>query len=136
MGDGSGLSRYNLVTPRQLTWLLHYCYQSPVLETTELKTGLTPRQAFATEQNFLLASLPVAGAAGERGGTLSARPIENAHVYAKTGTMTGVSSLCGVMRTASGRDLAFALLLDAYPGEVDDLRRLQDELLRKLAEVF
>lgn len=140
VGDGSGLSRYNLVTPRQLARLLHYCYRNPVMEATEPaaepETTPTPRQAFETERNLLLASLPVAGAAGERGGTLAARPIENANVYAKTGTMTGVSSLCGVLRTAAGRDLAFALLLDGYPGKVDDLRRLQDALLRALAEAF
>lgn len=131
--DASGLSRYNLITPRHLARLLHYVYQNPVTDGSE---AVTAREAFESEQNLLVASLPVAGAAGERGGTLGERLIGSVKVYAKTGTMTGVSSLSGFMRAASGRDLVFSVLMDNYPGPTGDLRRLQDDLVEKLARGY
>jgi len=131
--DGSGLSRYNLASPRHFARLLHYIYKNPVTAGGEP----TPRQAFDAEQNLLIASLPVAGAAGERGGTLAGRLVgRGLKVYAKTGTMTGVSSLTGYLRAASGRDLAFSVLMDNHPGPTAELRRLQDALLEVLARGY
>lgn len=123
--DGSGLSRYNLVTPRQLATLLYYLYQNP------LGTEVDASEAFA---NPFIVTLPVAGTAGERGGTLASRLVGSGlTVYAKTGSLTGVSSLSGYLRAASGRDLVFSLLMAGYPGPLGDLQRLQDALLVALA---
>lgn len=132
--DGSGLSRYNLITPRHFTRLLHHVYQNPVTDGSE---AVAAREAFDSEQNLLITSLPVAGAAGERGGTLGKRLVGSGlNVYAKTGTMTGTSSLSGFVRTASGRDLVFSMLMDNYPGPTGDLRRLQDDLVEKLVQAY
>jgi D-alanyl-D-alanine carboxypeptidase/D-alanyl-D-alanine-endopeptidase (penicillin-binding protein 4) len=55
--------------------------------------------------------LPVAGLEG----TMSARLVDypaGGNVRAKTGSLTGVNGLAGVVQTTSGRQLAFAVLID------------------------
>ena len=67
-------------------------------------------------------SLPVAGWSG----TLADRYLTGAStagagdVRAKTGTLTGVSTLAGLVRTASGRLLAFSFVADRVGPSVDD----------------
>lgn len=90
--DGSGLSRSDRVQPVALA-------------------GLLGRAALDPRLRPLLTGLPVAGFDG----TLTARfqgpraaPAAG-EVRAKTGTLEGVSALAGLVRTASGRLLAFDL---------------------------
>lgn len=132
--DGSGLSRYNLITPRQLNAVMRYAYLNP------LGTTLPPPEAFRTKQNVFIESLPVAGTgdatpdAKANGGTLRNRLKETGlDVRAKTGSMTGVSSLSGFLTAKSGRLLVFTIMMDNYPAGVSDLNRWQDELLKSLA---
>ncbi|MBW6439986.1 D-alanyl-D-alanine carboxypeptidase/D-alanyl-D-alanine-endopeptidase [Actinoplanes hulinensis] len=97
MGDGSGLSRRNWVTARQLTTLLTVARRRPWFP------------AFR-------AALPVAGAADPLvGGTLRHRMRGTAaagNVRAKTGTLTGVNALSGYVTTRDGRHLTFAALIN------------------------
>lgn len=98
--DGSGLSRDNALAPGALTRLL-----------TSVTAGDPGRLA------PLLTGLPVGGFSG----TLSDRyrggeQVAGAGVVrAKTGTLMGVSALAGLVRTAEGRLLAFALTAEAVP---------------------
>jgi serine-type D-Ala-D-Ala carboxypeptidase/endopeptidase (penicillin-binding protein 4) len=100
--DGSGLSRNNRIAPQLLTDLL-------VLAAD----GSRP------ELSALFAGLPVAGWSG----TLVNRYVSPntaglGVVRAKTGTLTGVHSLSGVVTTAEGRLLAFAIMADGLPRKV------------------
>jgi D-alanyl-D-alanine carboxypeptidase/D-alanyl-D-alanine-endopeptidase (penicillin-binding protein 4) len=102
--DGSGLSRLDRLEPAALTRLLAAVASGDGSPTAE---RLAP----------VLAGLPVAGFSG----TLSDRYREEAEeaagvVRAKTGTLSGVSALAGLVRTADGRLLAFAVVADAVPG--------------------
>ncbi len=95
--DGSGLSRYNLVTPKQTSDLLVFLYQ---------------RFPLAYEY---IAALPISG----RDGTLQKRlksPAEKGFIRAKTGTMTGMNSLSGYLYTKNGHTLAFAFFINRIPG--------------------
>lgn len=95
--DGSGLSRYNLVTPQQTISLLTFLYQ---------------RFPMAYEY---IAALPISG----RDGTLQKRfktPQQQGFVRAKTGTMTGMNSLSGYLYTNNGHTIAFALFINRLPG--------------------
>jgi D-alanyl-D-alanine carboxypeptidase/D-alanyl-D-alanine-endopeptidase (penicillin-binding protein 4) len=97
--DGSGLSRLGRLSPALLTAVL----------TT---AGRTDRP----DLHGLFTGLPVAGYSGtlagryrtQQGGSSAA-----GEVRAKTGTLTGVSSIAGVVVDADGRALAFALIADA-----------------------
>lgn len=95
--DGSGLSRYNLITPEQTSALLTFLYQR-----------------FPMSYEYI-AALPISG----RDGTLQKRfkiPTQQGFVRAKTGTMTGMNSLSGYLYTSNGHTLAFAFFINRLPG--------------------
>jgi D-alanyl-D-alanine carboxypeptidase/D-alanyl-D-alanine-endopeptidase (penicillin-binding protein 4) len=87
--DGSGMSPYNLVTPRAIVAILDFMRHS------ELQALF--QDALATP--------------GEEGSTLRSRlrGLEG-RVFAKTGTLSHVTSLSGYIITESGRELTFSIL--------------------------
>ncbi|WP_218813867.1 D-alanyl-D-alanine carboxypeptidase/D-alanyl-D-alanine endopeptidase [Rickettsiella endosymbiont of Dermanyssus gallinae] len=96
--DGSGLSRDNLVTPNAFVKLLNFAYKR------------------LPDSALLFESLPSSG----RDGTLKHRlggPVLG-RVHAKTGSMHGISSLAGYVRTSNNQILAFSILInDPIPGK-------------------
>ena len=95
--DGSGLARASLLTPGTLTGLLRVAIDRPQLRP-------------------LLTGLPVArftGTLTRRFGSPAARAGVGV-VRAKTGSLTGVASLAGVV-VAGGRLITFAVLADRVP---------------------
>lgn len=92
--EGSGLSRRDLVTPAALTSLLTWVARQPF--AGDFKAALPIAAVDGTLKNRL------AGSAAA--GTLTA----------KTGTLTHVYALSGYVPDASGRQLAFSLLLNHY----------------------
>jgi D-alanyl-D-alanine carboxypeptidase/D-alanyl-D-alanine-endopeptidase (penicillin-binding protein 4) len=109
--DGSGLSRSNRTTPRQVVQLLTGMDASEVADAFER-------------------SLAVAG----RNGTLSKRmrrtPAQG-RCRAKTGTLSNVSALAGFCDTTGGERVAFAFLMNGvWPGSA---RALQDRMTVALA---
>ncbi|WP_310584182.1 D-alanyl-D-alanine carboxypeptidase, partial [Deinococcus sp.] len=130
--DGSGLSGGNRLTPRALVGLLRYVYLRP------LGTERSPNAAYVRGNNLLIEALPRAGTgtaskqAALLGGTLAGR-LSGLDVRAKTGTLPGVSALSGYLSTRRGRVLVFSILMNGYGGPGQDLRRVQDALLRAVA---
>ncbi len=91
IADGSGLSLYNYVSAELEVALLRYAYRD------------------ANIYNHLYHSMPVAG----QDGTLRRRMRNNfadGNVHAKTGTLTGISSLAGYCTAANGHTLCFAII--------------------------
>lgn len=89
--DGSGLSLYNYQTAEMQTKTLRYAYKN-----SNIYTHLYP-------------SLPIAGVDG----TLKSRmrrtkAAENVH--AKTGTLSGISSLSGYLTASNGNTLCFVII--------------------------
>ncbi len=105
--DGSGLSRYNLVSPAQLVAVLRYAYHDEKIN-----------HAFTN-------SLSVAGADGTLRYHMSNL---KGRVYAKTGNMEGVSSLVGYIRTASQGNVAFAITINSFLNNHQKYRQLQDNI--------
>ena len=110
--DGSGLSAYNLVTPRALTDIL---FRARIMDY-----GPAFRDALASP--------------GEQGSTLQRRltGLED-RLFAKTGTITHVNSLSGYLVRDNGREVVFSILTNSSGLETRDMRRAIDELLRELA---
>ena len=89
--DGSGVSLYNYISPRLLLEYLKYAYYH--------------RDIFLP----LYDALPIAGVDG----TLQYRMKQTkarGNVRAKTGSVTGVSSLAGYVKGADGHQLAFVII--------------------------
>ena len=114
VSDGSGLSRSNRTTPRQVVRLFQQMAERP------------------DEGMALRASLPVAG----RSGTLKRRmrdtPAER-NCRAKTGTLNGVSALAGICVTGAGDDVAFAFLLNGV--NTTSAKRIEDRMAAAIARV-
>ncbi|WP_183095724.1 D-alanyl-D-alanine carboxypeptidase/D-alanyl-D-alanine endopeptidase [Nocardioides stalactiti] len=97
--DGSGLSRENLMSPRLLVDVIRWAASE---DEPDLRG--------------VLAGLPVAGYTGSLAGRFDAGPADGpGRVRAKTGTLTGVTSLAGLAVDLDGSLLVFAMLADAVP---------------------
>ena len=107
--DGSGLSRYNLVTAELLVNLLVFVYND-----------------FELMPDYV-ASLPIAGVDGTLKNRMKGVRAERV-LRAKTGTLSGVSALAGYTVTANGEVLAFSILISHYAGPAAPARRIQDTI--------
>ena len=112
IADGSGLSLYNYVTAELLVRLLRHAWRTPSISKA------------------LIASLPVAGVVGTLKSRMLKTPAQG-NVRAKTGTLTGISSLAGYCMAPNGHELAFAIInqgiLDKTTGKA-----FQDRVCRVL----
>lgn len=91
IADGSGLSLYNYVTAELEVMMLRYAYRNGNIYL------------------HLLPALPIAG----EDGTLRCRmrgSFTNGNVRAKTGTVTGISSLAGYCTASNGHRLCFSII--------------------------
>ena len=112
---GSGLSLYNYASPELLVTLLNYAQSRP-----EIFQHLYP-------------SLPIAGVDG----TLEKRMVETpaaGNVHAKTGTVSGISSLSGYLTAANGHLLSFCIINQGVP-RVGMGRSFQDQVCCLLCSV-
>lgn len=114
--DGSGLSRQNLVTPQSLVTLL----------------GLMEKSDYGdTFRN----SLSLAGV----NGTLKNRFPNNdkikGNLWAKTGTLTGVSALSGYLDTNAQGRLIFSIIVNNSPSSNRELRNAIDSLVEVIARL-
>jgi len=112
--DGSGLSRYDMVSAETLAALLTRIWNDPVL--------LGPYRN----------ALPVAGAAGSLETRMKGTPAEN-RVWAKSGSMFNIRTLSGYVLTADDEPLVFSFLANNYTvpsREVDDI---MDKALARIA---
>ncbi|WP_192498499.1 D-alanyl-D-alanine carboxypeptidase/D-alanyl-D-alanine endopeptidase [Halorussus halophilus] len=106
--DGSGLSRYNLLTARGVVELLSWAADRPWRDT-------------------FFSSLPEPGE-----GTLESRLADVDGVRAKTGTLTGTCALSGIVERPDAPDVLFSVLLSGLTGDVESARERQDAFVRSL----
>lgn len=103
--DGSGLSRYNLLSAKQLADVLALIYQDGRFRS-------------------LIDSLPEAGVSGTLQYRLGyTKPPLKHLVFAKTGSMQGVANLAGFMRLAQQRDILFVVLENGISPETKKQRK-------------
>lgn len=114
LADGSGMSRNNRFTPRQLTRVLRYMY-------------LHPRS-----QEFVL-SLPYSGEPELSWEERLAEPPYRGNIFAKTGSLNGVSTLSGYAKARSGKVYAFSILFNQTRMNWK-AKRSQDQILKALVD--
>lgn len=112
--DGSGLSRYDLVTPETLVGVL-----------ARIASDETLKGPFE-------ASLPVAGSLGLTNRMKGTSAEGNAK--AKTGSMTGVRSLSGYVTSADGEALVFSIIANNFDAEPATINRATDAIVVRLAQ--
>ena len=111
--DGSGLSRYNLFTPKDFVW---------VLDKMKEEFGM----------DRIKAIFPSPGS-----GTLkSFRPDDAGRIYAKTGTLTGVIALSGFVYTKKNHWLIFSILINNHRQSPQLLRKKMEILLQDIIDKY
>jgi D-alanyl-D-alanine carboxypeptidase/D-alanyl-D-alanine-endopeptidase (penicillin-binding protein 4) len=115
--DGSGVSHYNIVSAELLVSILKYIYS----EKPDL-------------YRILYDSFPIAGIDGTLEYRMKQSLAEN-NVHAKTGTLTGVSSLSGYLTNKKNHTIAFSIMMQNYVGSSSKAKELQDEICNILSEI-
>jgi D-alanyl-D-alanine carboxypeptidase/D-alanyl-D-alanine-endopeptidase (penicillin-binding protein 4) len=111
--DGSGLSRLNLVTPKQIVSLLTFMYKN---------------------KNFIpfYNSLPIAGVDGGLGDRMQNSKAQG-RVRAKPGFLEGVRSLSGYALTSDDEPVAFSIIVNNFNVPVKLADNIQDLVCLRLA---
>ncbi len=110
--DGSGLSRYNLMTPQSIaTVLLHLWREQP--------------------HDELMRLFPAGGVQGTLSdwyGGKDGKP----YVFAKTGSMSGVTCLSGYVRTRRGKTLIFSFMNNHFVGSSREWKQEMQRMLEMI----
>ena len=112
MVDGSGLSRLNLVSPRQIVNLLSYMHKSD-------------------DYQRFYDSLPIGGVDGTLAERMKKSSAQN-NVRAKAGYNENVSSLSGYLKTISGEQIVFSIIVNNFlaPGSLANY--IEDNVCNRL----
>ena len=114
VADGSGVSLYNYVSPEAMVAMLRYAYRDESIYSS------------------FYPALPIAGVDG----TLDTRMRQGTayrNIRAKTGTLEGVTTLCGYATASNGHQLAFAIFINGVLAS-KTARDLQDRICQILTK--
>ena len=111
--DGSGLSQQDLITPRAATTLLTYAARQPW-------------------GPLFRSTLPIGGTDGSLAPRFGRTPLRG-KLFAKTGTLGEVNALSGYLIAASGRTLAFSVIVNDRTPDEDGARAAMDRIVTAIA---
>lgn len=106
--DGSGLSRYNLFTPRSYVELLNYLQKNIVKE--RLYGVLATGGKYGTMKNRF-------------------KGFEQPIFYGKTGSLSNNHNLSGYLITKSGKPLIFSFMMNHYRNSGKKMRKVMDKII-------
>lgn len=109
--DGSGLSRYNLFSPRDFVSVLSDMYKT---YPTERLYALFPTGGKGTLKNYY----------------------KQQFVHAKTGTLSGCVALSGYLVTKKNKTLVFSVLVNNHNNSATNVRRTVEHFLTQVWEKY
>ena len=115
VNDGAGLSRYNLLTPRQLSKVLYFAYHKKRIK------------------DIFTNALPIAGKDGTMAYRLQSER-KGGRILAKTGSMTGVASLAGYVKSKNNGILSFVIIINGFVKPRRPYIALEDQVCRFLVK--
>lgn len=111
--DGSGVSRYSLISSELILALLKFMYKQKYFE-------------------MFYNSLAIAGIDGKLERRMIGTPAEN-NLHAKTGTLRGVCTLSGYVHAKNNHLLAFSILVQNYVEKSSVVKKNQDRICEVIA---
>lgn len=115
LNDGCGLSHFNIVTARQLCFLLTYMHNT------------------SKYYDAFNSSLTMCGGKGTMSSMcLNTRAEKNAR--GKSGTVRRVKSYSGYVTSRSGREIAWAIIVNNFTCSSNDTRRMMEKFIVSLAD--
>ncbi|MDF2940085.1 MAG: putative D-Ala-D-Ala carboxypeptidase [Gammaproteobacteria bacterium] len=114
--DGSGESTYNLASPQQLVQVLHAMYHSPM-------------------GKIFIKELAISGQPGTLVYRMSTPPLRG-KIFAKTGTIEGVSTLSGYIILPGRQPVIFSIMMNEIVGSKTRARAAQDKIVTWASKVI
>jgi serine-type D-Ala-D-Ala carboxypeptidase/endopeptidase (penicillin-binding protein 4) len=112
--DGSGLSRYNLFTPRTIVQMWEKIYQ------------LRPRERL----------LPLLATGGTKGTIKNWYKADKPFIFGKTGSLSNVHCLSGFLITRSGKTLIFSFMNNNFVEPTSKVRTHMQDILKTVYENY
>jgi D-alanyl-D-alanine carboxypeptidase/D-alanyl-D-alanine-endopeptidase (penicillin-binding protein 4) len=112
--DGSGLTRYNYISPHVIVQILEGMYHSDL-------------------RDVWMHTFPIAGVDGTLKRRMKGTAAEG-RVLAKTGTISNVRGLSGYTQTASGENIVFSFLVNGHLLSSKETERITDSILELICE--
>jgi D-alanyl-D-alanine carboxypeptidase/D-alanyl-D-alanine-endopeptidase (penicillin-binding protein 4) len=112
--DGSGLSRYNLFTPRSIVKLWQKIYEQ------------MPRERL----------FPLLATGGKNGTIKKWYKADEPYIFGKTGSLSNNHVLSGYLVTKSGKTLIFSFMNNNFVASTSDIRKNMQEILYKVYDRY
>jgi D-alanyl-D-alanine carboxypeptidase/D-alanyl-D-alanine-endopeptidase (penicillin-binding protein 4) len=112
--DGSGLSRYNLFTPRSIVQLWTKIYD------------IVPRERL----------FPLLATGGKYGTIRNWYKADKPYIFGKTGSLSNVHCLSGYLVTKSGKTLIFSFMSNNFVASTNKLRTNMQDILKMIYERY
>lgn len=113
VSDGSGMSRMNAISAYHLTSILRYMKKSKNYKS-------------------FYSSLPIAGKSGTMR-RIGRKTYASGRLRAKSGTMTRVKSYAGYVKSKSGKNLAFAVIVNNYNCYTSTMTKKLEKIMVSIA---